>query len=229
MDADGSNIRRLSYEQGVTNANPAWSPDGKSIAFESCSADVCDIFVMDSDGTNVRQLTKAARMGNCENPDWSPDGTTIAFELGPRASDRDGNYEIYLMNIDGANVRQLTHMAGRAEGTHKWPEGVHAWRPRWSLDGTRILFSAGAARHEELYTIKLDGSALRRLTRTTGLNRGSRHPVWSPDSRQIAFQSTRHAKSQDWYHAFEIYVMNADGSDPKRLTFNQKWDGHPDW
>ena len=54
-------------------------------------------------------------------------------------------------------------------------------------------------------------------------------PVWSPDGKKIAFSSDRDGKSKKWRDNFEMYVMDADGSKVQRLTFNQAWDGHPDW
>ena len=53
--------------------------------------------------------------------------------------------------------------------------------------------------------------------------------AWSPDGKKIAFGSARDGKSKNWYDNFEMYVMNADGSNVQRLTFNQACDGHPDW
>lgn len=68
-----------------------------------------------------------------------------------------------------------------------------------------------------------------RITQSPGKSLGSRHPAWSPDGRKIVFQSTRDGKSKNWYDNFEMYLMDANGSNVQRLTFNQKWDGHADW
>ncbi len=230
MDADGSNVQRLTrLTPGKESANPSWSLDGRRIAFESGGDGNSDIYVMDADGSNVHTLTHTKGTGKAsENPDWSPDGRSIAFEFSG-----DGKYEIYdiyTVGTDGSNVHQLTHRPRTAIGN---------WRPRWSPDGKRIAFSSGGKRDYEIYTINADGSDLRRLTRNSGKGLDNRHPDWSPDGRKIVFQSTRDGKSKidwldpnergSWYHSFEMYVMDGGGSNVKRLTFNQAWDGHPDW
>ena len=80
---------------------PAWSPDGKTIAFDSDRDGDREIYVMDADGANVRQLTSNDRFDGV--PTWSPDGSYIAFQ-----SDRDGEgQEIYMMRADGTNVQRL--------------------------------------------------------------------------------------------------------------------------
>lgn len=72
-----------------------------------------------------------------------------------------------------------------------------------------------------------DGSNVDRLSNATA--RSSATPVWSPDGKKIAFGSNRDGNAKKRRDNFEMYVMDADGSNVQRLTFNQKWDGHPDW
>jgi tricorn protease-like protein len=74
-----------------------------------------------------------------------------------------------------------------------------------------------------------DGSDVDQLTHARGKRTRSLTPVWSPDGKKIAFGSTRDGKSKNWRDNFEMYVMDADGSNVQRLTFNQAWDGHPNW
>ena len=96
MDADGSNLRRLTHSSG-NDLLPDWSPDGTQIAFMSDRDGDWDIFVMDADGSNLRRLTNNS--GNDLFPNWSPDGRKIVFE-----SDRDGdwdNQDIYVMDLLG--------------------------------------------------------------------------------------------------------------------------------
>jgi len=100
MNADGSGTRKLTHnERG--NAEPAWSPDGRRIAFRSTRSGNRDIYVMNADGSGKRNLTRhPARDGS---PSWSPDGRRIAF-----VSDRDGRLEAHVMNADGSGQRSLT-------------------------------------------------------------------------------------------------------------------------
>ena len=136
------------------------------------------------------------------SPDWSPDGRRIAFD-----SDRDGNWEVYVMNADGSGVTRLTDNGAADEF------------PAWSPDGRRIAFESNRDGNWEIYVMNADGSGVTRLTYNDAFDSG---PDWSPDGRRIAFDSNRDG---NW----EIYVMNADGSGVTRLTDNGAADGFPAW
>jgi Tol biopolymer transport system component len=102
MNADGSNSARLT-ESMFFDSTPRWSPDGSNIVFSSNRgrSDAYDIYVIQSDGTNLRPLTQNS--GSNLNPVWSPDGSYIAF-----TSELNGVRNVYTMNLDGSNVRQVT-------------------------------------------------------------------------------------------------------------------------
>jgi Tol biopolymer transport system component len=103
MNSDGSGKRKLTHNARY-NAEPAWSPDGRKIAFRSTQNGNRDIYVMNADGSGKRNLTRnPARDGS---PSWSPDGRRIAF-----LSDRDGRLEAHVMNADGSGQRSLTQGA----------------------------------------------------------------------------------------------------------------------
>ena len=148
----------------------------------------------------IRRLTRNSARDRF--PSWSPDGRQIAF-----ASERDGNYEIYVMGSDGNNPRRLTHNSA----------GDHI--PSWSPDGRQIAFASERDGDLEIYVMGSDGSNPRRLTHNSARDYV---PSWSPDGRHIAFDSGRDGN-------YEIYVMGSDGSNPRRLTHNSAGDYHPSW
>ena len=193
-------ISRLT-NHSADDGNASWSPDGRRIAFMSSRDGNNEIYVMDSDGSNLRRLTNHS--ADDGYPSWSPDGRSIAFH-----SSRDGNAEIYSMGSDGSNPRRLTNQHSAIDAA-----------PVWSPDGDRIAFMSSRDGNFEVYVMDSDGSNPRRLTSnsaTDGI------PSWSPDSRQIAFESSRDGN-------FEVYVMDSDGSNPRRLTNNPATDGFPEW
>jgi Tol biopolymer transport system component len=100
MNADGSGIRKLTHSKRY-NAEPAWSPDGRKIAFRSTRNGNRDIYVMNADGSGKRNLTR--NPAKDVRPSWSPDGRRIAF-----ISDRDGRLEAHVMNANGSGQRSLT-------------------------------------------------------------------------------------------------------------------------
>jgi TolB protein len=112
MDADGSNQKLLAGARGF-GGRLAWSPDGKRIAFRRTGY----IFVMNADGGGWRQLTSTSGTHDDEEPAWSPDGKKIVF-----SSNRDGNWELYIMDANGKNQTRLTHTPAA--------ERNPAWSPR---------------------------------------------------------------------------------------------------
>jgi Tol biopolymer transport system component len=136
-------------------SSPAWSPDGRKIAFVSNS----EIYVMNADGSEQRTLTQRGAQ-----PLWSPDGRKIAF-----VSVRDGKYdEVHVMNADGSGKRNLTHNPA--------PDGAPAWSP----DGRRIAFQSW--RGADLYVMNADGTGQRNLTRTPGAREFG--IAWSPGQKK---------------------------------------------
>jgi Tol biopolymer transport system component len=120
------------------------------------------------------------------------------------------------MNVDGSNVTRLTQN-----------DGIDAF-PVWSPNGSSIAFASNRNEHYDIYLIRPDGSGLLRLTRN---NADDTHPTWAPTSLQIAFASNRREPEDDAAVAdnFNIYVMNADGSEQTRITNHAADDQYPDW
>jgi Tol biopolymer transport system component len=135
-------------------------------------------------------------------PGLPPGQEQIAF-----ASDRGGNFDIYVMDADGNGQTPLT------------TDPARDLSPSWSPDGSRIAFHSDRAGNWDIYVMNADGSGQTRLTTDPGRDA---LPDWSPDGSRIAFHSDR---AGNW----DIYVMNADGSGQTRLTTDPGRDIQPDW
>lgn len=137
---------------------------------------------------------------NDYSPMWSPDGKQIVF-----SSTRSGNFQIYVMNADGSDVRRLTDRDG------------YDGDPSWSPDGTKIAFCSDRDGNREIYVMDPDGGNPVNLTNHPASD--CETPSWSPDGTQLTFVSTRDG---DWKNSpednYEVYVMNADGSGQRRLS-----------
>ncbi|MCM3903894.1 MAG: hypothetical protein ND866_19500, partial [Pyrinomonadaceae bacterium] len=208
-EADGSNVQRLTNNSG-SDSGPKWSPDGTKIAFARHNSNFGEIFVMNADGSDQRRLTQSR---SDHSPTWSPDGTKLAF-----SSRRGNNFDInviYVMNADGSNQTELTN-SGRA--------GSLGWSP----DSSRIAFDSNRDGNSEIYVMNADGGDVQRLTNNSGFDF---LPKWSPDGTRIAFVSNRDEPNPSACGNcnFEIYVMNADGSNQTRLTNNPSYDLSPEW
>ena len=170
------------------------------IAFESTRNGNSDIYVINADGTDLRQLTVHPEWDHA--PAWSPDGQRIAFH-----SLRDGNWEIYVMNTDGSGVTRLTNQLERD------------WLPSWSPDGKQIAFESHRDGNGNVYVMNSDGTNVRRLTDHSDWDGW---PTWSQHGWQLAFFSDRGANG-------DIYVMASDGTNVTRLTDSPEWDEEPAW
>jgi TolB protein len=227
---DGTGVRNLTRagctRDCLSSESPAWSPDGQRIAFERAIGPRPDgpprlvgIFVVDADGSNVRQLTQfEPNSGSADHgPSWSPDGRRIAFIRVTTAL----RSAIYTVNADGSGLRLVRRMP------RKWPG---SGTPNWSPDGSRLLFSTAcrfgncgqAPTGAQLFTIKPSGRGLRQLTQLAG---NSNNGAWSPDGRKIVFVRNRGLGPTG-----DLYTINADGTRLRQLTHNpQLREGWPDW
>ncbi|PYS35574.1 MAG: hypothetical protein DMF75_03185, partial [Acidobacteria bacterium] len=190
------------------------------IAFMSGRNGFLDIYVMNADGSNQRQLTFGmvnpadgfSRTYTSE-PLWSPDGSRIAFK-----SEFDFHgFNLYLMNADGTRIRKITNSGSVGFAT-------------WSPDGKRLAFSTTCFNFEgnpcetDIYTVNVDGSNLTKLIGSS--DAAAYSPAWSSDGTKIAFVR----ESYDAPYP-SIYVMNVDGSGETRLTFTSAaaFDRNPKW
>jgi Tol biopolymer transport system component len=149
MNADGSGQRLLARGHA-----PAWSPNGRRIAFRSDRDGNGEIYVVNFDGSGLRRLTRDPASDG--GPVWSPKGGTIAFERF-----RNGNTDIWVMNADGSTQRNLTPEA-------RPPRRARDSGPAWSPDGRRIAFTTERDGNGEIYVMNADGSGQQNLTRLKG-------------------------------------------------------------
>ena len=223
VEHDGTRVRTIVYrpvtlpaEQGAgDNLGPmtafSMSPDGRQVLYSTCAyprqTDVpagrprdlgeyqYDLAVLDVAGGAVRRLTARDTAENF--PTWSPDGTRIAFLSGLR--------RLRTMAPDGSDVRDLT------DGTETKELLLHP--PQWSPDGQRLAFVAkeAAASQPVLFTIRADGTELRRLAVAVS------PPSWSPDGRRLAMARP---VGQE---AVELITIQADGTDVRPVTDIEGW------
>jgi len=204
---DGS-LRRLTHAKGY-DAEGSYSPDGSKIAFASNRnaftrnltereqqqfevdpASMIDIFIMDADGSNVRQLTDVA--GYDGGPFFSPDGQRICWR---RFSEDGATAEVYSMKIDGSDAKRLTSI------------GAMSWAPYYHPSGDYLVFTTNkhGFGNFELYLVRADGQGEPvRVTNTDGFDG---LPVFLPDGKRLSWTSTRTSSKQsqifmaDWNDA----------------------------
>lgn len=200
---EGSRLIRLTEFIGNV-VSPTFSPDGQKILFANRASDgPTSLWTMDNTGENADLLF--AGPSAIVAADWSPDGSTIAFAM---SVDQPDSYEIFLMNADGSNVRQLTYGLPGIGGSLDW-----------SPDGKYLLIYAGPPGDKNIFLVNVLEETAAQLT-NGGNNAAS---SFSPDGQWIAFNSLRNNGQAD------IFIMRPDGSDVRQVTDNPEPDWQPQW
>ncbi|HXC70626.1 MAG TPA: hypothetical protein VN644_11650 [Pyrinomonadaceae bacterium] len=200
---DGSDVKQLTNTPGY-DAETTITLDGKKLVFTSMRDGDLDIYTMDADGKNVRRLTN--ELGYDGGPFWSYDGKQIVYRANHPKTDTDkADYtsllkqnlirpttlEIWVMNADGSNKRQVTSNGKANFGPYFFP------------DGKRIIFASNMddprGRNFDLYKINIDGTGLERITFNDTFDG---FPMFSPDGKKLVFASNRNAKTQGETNVF---------------------------
>jgi Tol biopolymer transport system component len=195
---------------------PAWSPDGSRIAFQSGSTTNQEISVMNADGSGRRQIT-ATPVAEQE-PTWSPDGSQIAFVAGTSGTDTTTDLEVWVMNADGSGLTQLTNTAQSVRDTH----------PAWSPLGNQIAFlSEGRTgdTNSNIYVMDTDPATNDAINLTPNdfttnpvYQWNDQDPSWSPDGTQITYSTVQ-----------DVWKMNANGTGKTNLTSDSGGGQNPAW
>ena len=200
---EGSRLIRLTENIGNV-ISPSFSPDGQTIVFANRAAEgPTSLWTVGVTGKNPKLLY--AGPNTIVSVDWSPDGNTIAFAM---AVDKPDAYEIFLMNPDATNVRQLT----------RGLEGIGGSLD-WSPDGRSLLIYAGPPGDKDIFRIDLEAKTASQLT--DGGNNAA--CSYSPDGQWIAFNSLRNNDQAD------LFIMRSDGSSMRQITDNPEPDWQPQW
>jgi uncharacterized repeat protein (TIGR01451 family) len=193
--ADGTNPIRVATDVFDRNTRAAWSPNGKKLAY--IGSDFA-IHLVNANGTGAAKLPNSPTFIN--DLSWSPDGAMFAYSDGT---------DIFKMNLDGSGQTNLTQ--GRPVNNS---EPTRSSLPRWSPDGTRLLFQGTSNNYRNTYVMNADGSGLAQLF---GIS-DSQDPAWSPDGTKITYISQN-----------SLYVANTDGTNPTQVTHNGFYNYKPDW
>ena len=228
IGVDGSGLQRVLISPGNLG-EPTWSPDGSKIAFirgqdmtvegaaylAACGSQIYVVDLFTHEETNLTQGAGGT------DPSWSPDGTRIAF-----SSYRDGNYEIYTMDVNGNDIQRLTYT--------DWAEA----EPAWSPDGKQIAYAGNLFQQgllcgfiptgrpstpsdemSNIYVMESDGANQTMLEVTSG----GIEPAWSPDGTCLAFIS------YDGGDSSQVHVKEVNGRNLMNLTSDSGYKSSPSW
>ncbi|MEW5899910.1 MAG: Tol-Pal system beta propeller repeat protein TolB [Acidobacteriota bacterium] len=241
MDYDGQNQTRLTFNK-IIDYMPAWSADGKKIAYTSYKNLNAGLYILDLE---AGKITPVSTRGTNFSPSFSADGKKMVF-----SSTMDGNSEIYMASADGKNIKRLTFNEA-IDASPSWSptsreiafvsdrsgtpqiyimdaEGSNVRRvsfggtyhdaPAWSPTGDRIVYVSRVENIFDLYVLNLRNNQIVKLTESNARNES---PSWSPDGRHIIFASNLDGSMQ-------LYTIDYDATNLRRLT-SQGNNKLPDW
>jgi len=196
VNPDGTNSVTVASNVFDLNHKITWSPNGTKLAYIGTNR---AIFIVNADGTGLTKLLNGPT--NINDLAWSPDGSKFAYSNGA---------DVFVMNADGTAQTNLTNGPINIQG-----EPGASLLPRWSPDGTRLLFSGQANNFRNIFVINADGSGMAPvITLSTSVE-----PAWSPDGQKITFIAVDNS----------LWVANANGSDAAPITLDHARYIKPDW
>ena len=213
MDSNGDNLLNISNSPSNDNLCQ-FSHDGSKVVFTSNRDGNREIYIMNSDGSNQTRLTYNNFTDH--SPGFSPDGSQIVFYqvTALDSSTLDAEYNVYIIDIDGQNLQNLTVNTKYYLKTNFIPDydyGVYDAAPVFSSDGSKIVFTTYYKNHGfDITLMDCDGKNQKRITNTLGSNIA---PIFCPFGSKIIFRSHRYAN-------FDLFLMNFDGTDQVSITPN---------
>ena len=252
QNIDGSDLQRLTNHP-AHDGFPTFSPDGTQILFNSNREDEnFDVYLMNADGSNVRRLTNWKSDEEAYPGCWSPDGTEILF-----SSDHSRKINIYKMSVEPIDLKEVlavdneqlqfpsySHDGSKLLYQTENDEKVAKLSvldlktkttttvvrseqggmfPRFSPNGNEIIYQDKIDGNAEICIISADGSGS--FTNLTNNPARDTAPVFSPDGSKIVFTSNREGN----YDLFQLYMMNADGSNQHRIYYSGAASNYPSW
>jgi dipeptidyl aminopeptidase/acylaminoacyl peptidase len=202
MSADGSGARLLVPGQG-SESQPAWTSNGRLIAFVRSVDGAPGLWVVGRDGSGVRMV--ARQEGSIRSPIWAPDGSRIAF-----ISDADGHQDIWVADVASGTLRRITDQA------NPWDET--RWAPSWSSDSRQIAYVSNRSdpMSDDLWVVDVNSRDTQKLTASIHV---MSNPIWSPDGRWIAFNGMAH--HEFWYgDQSDIYLVGMPSREVRKLESN---------
>jgi Tol biopolymer transport system component/tRNA A-37 threonylcarbamoyl transferase component Bud32 len=189
LRVDDNCVQPVETGPGI-NKNPVWSPKSDRILFVVDSGGLAEIYMQVLGEGGPTKVTSSPGHSDTA-PAWAPNGSTMAF-----VSDRDGNPEIYKRQLNQSLLTRLTTSPSTASDNS----------PQWSPDGMKILFVSDREGRKDIFVMNADGTTQTDLT--VSQKGDSTNPQWAPNGDRIV-----------WLNGAQIWVMNADGTEPRALTY----------
>jgi TolB protein len=224
---------------------PAWSPDGKKIAYEAYYGNNRDIFVISIEGGQPTRITSHRKAD--ASPCWTPDGKEIVF-----TSNRDGTVDLWIVSASGGEPRKLAEGPGMEQNVTFSPDGkwiafesmAKIWKmpagggemtqvtfgeqrhfyPDWSPDGKEIAFTVQFPDSRQIWAVDVKSGDVREIVKDKGWSYG---PQWSPSGKVIAFARRSAGMGEEPNH--DLWVVDAGGGQLTQITLEKAIDQYPSW